>query len=239
MDPIRKATAFADDVEEALGKNHICTAVYGPPVVGNYKEGKSKIPVFIAVNNFDSDTVQSLTNVFQRWKSEGIDIPMVVELTDLEGMSDSVPDELVEVTMNYKIVRGNDILRVLPEMDYEHARAQAELAVRRYLLLLRSQLLESLGHPEKLEAYLKSMAFYCQISMQLYYRVLDQKFNSPAELEEEFYKDFPEAKEDFEILSNYCYGDGTNLSKEPLELIASTLNTFMQPILKKIDELGD
>jgi len=48
-------------------------------------------------------------------------------------------------------VQGNDILKVLPKMDYEHSRAQAELAVRRYLLLLRSQVLDSLGHPEKLE----------------------------------------------------------------------------------------
>lgn len=239
MDPIRKAKAFADDVEQALGKNHICTAVYGPPIVGNYMEGRSKIPVFIAVNNFDSETIQQLNDIFHRWKTEGIDNPTVVELTDLEGMSDSVPDELVEVTMNYRIVQGNDILRVLPKMDYEHARAQAELAVRRYLLLLRSQVLDSLGHTEKLEAYLKSLAFYCQISMQLYYRVKEEKFASPDELLEKFYDDFPGAKSDFEILSNYCYGDGSKLSKEPLDLIASTLNTIIQPIVKKIDELGD
>lgn len=239
MDPILKARAFADEVAEALGKNHICTAVYGPPVVGNYVEGKTKIPIFIALNRYDPDTIQALSDIVQKWKPEGIEAPQVVELTDLEGMSDSVPDDLIEVTMNYKIVRGNDILRVLPEMDYEHGRAQAELAVRRYLLLLRSQILDCLGDPEQLEAYLKSLAFYSQLSTQLYYRVLDKKFDSPEKLQEQFYEDFPGAKEDFEILTNYCYGDGTKLDKDPLELVASSLNTVVQPLLKKIDELGD
>ncbi len=239
MDPILKATAFADEIVEAIGKNHICTAVYGPPLVGNYIEGKTKIPIFIALNHYDPDNIQAMSDEVAKMKHEGIGGPHVVELVDLEGMSDSVPDELMEVTMNYKILRGNDILRILPEMDYEHARAQAELAVRRYMLILRSQLLHSLGDPEELEGFLTSLAFYCQLSMQLYYRVMGQKFETPTELQEQFYEDFPDAREDFEMLVNYSYGDASDLTKEPIELIASSLDTVLQPLLRQIDELGD
>ncbi len=239
MDPIIKAAAFADEVAEAIGKNHICTAVYGPPIIGNYIEGKTKIPIFIALNHYDPDTIQALSDIVQKWKHEGIGGPHIVELVDLEGMSDSVPDELIEVTMNYKIVRGNDILRILPEMDYEHARAQAELAVRRYVLILRSQLVHSLGDPEDLEGFLTSLAFYCQLAMQLYYRVIGEHFESPDDLTEQFYRDFPSAKDDFKMLINYSYGDASQLTKEPIELIASSLDEVLQPILRKIDELGD
>ena len=41
------------------------------------------------------------------------------------------------------------------------------------------------------------------------------------------------------MLINYSYGDASELTKEPIELIASSLDEVLQPILRKIDELGD
>jgi hypothetical protein len=238
MDPIKLAQELADEIQSSLAENHICTLVYGPPVTGTFVEGKSRIPIFVIVDKFDSKTATTLADIVKKWKEHPIDGPYIAEIRDLEGMSDSVPDELLEVTLNYQILTGNDMLKSLPELDREHMRAQAELAVRRYIFTLRWTLTHVLYDYAQLEGYLNNLAFYCQLAIQVYHRLSHPDIVDKEKHVEQFNEEFPEGKECMKILMNYAYGDASMLDREPVELITCALDTILLPLLQQIDDMG-
>ena len=238
MDPIKLSHDLAEEVKEALKDNHICTLVYGPPVTGTYVEGKSKIPIFVIVNKFDSAKATTLADLVKKWDEYPIEGPYIAEMKDLEGMSDSVPDELLDVTLNYQLLEGEDVLKSLPELDREHMRAQAELAVRRYIFTLRWTLTHVLYDYAQLEGYLNNLAFYCQLAIQVYHRLSSPEIVNKDVHLKKFYNEFPEGKECMKILMNYAYGDASMLDREPVHLITCALDTILLPVLQKIDEMG-
>lgn len=238
MDPIKLSEEIAKDLESALEDNLICTLVYGPPVTGTYVEGKSQIPMFIIINKFDSNTATTMADLVQQWKDHPLDGPYIAEMRDIEGMSDSVPDELLDVTLNYKVLSGTDVLKSLPRLDREHMRAQAELAVRRYIFTLRWTLTRVLYDFEQLEGYLNNLAFYCQLAIQVYHRLSHPDIINKDQHIEQYYEDFPEGRECMQILMNYAYGDASMLDREPVDLITGALDTILLPLLQKIDDMG-
>jgi hypothetical protein len=238
MDPMKLAKDFADEVKGELGQNHICTLVYGPPVTGTFVEGKSRIPLFIIVDKFDSKTAATLADMVKKWKEHPLDGPYIAEVRDLEGMSDSVPDELLDVTLNYRILAGDDVLKSLPELDKEHMRAQAELAVRRYIFTLRWTLTHVLYDYAQLEGYLNNLAFYCQLAIQVYHRLSAPEIVGKEKHVEKFYEEFPGGRDCMTILMNYAYGDASMLDREPVELITCALDTILLPLLQQIDDMG-
>ncbi|UCH89328.1 MAG: hypothetical protein JSV49_01385 [Thermoplasmata archaeon] len=238
MDPLKLSQDLAKEMQDVLKENHICTLVYGPPVTGTYVEGKSKIPLFVIVNKFDSTTANIMADLVNKWTDYPIEGPYIAVLQDLEGMSDSVPDELLDVTLNYKLLAGEDVLKSLPQLDREHMRAQAELAVRRYIFTLRWTLTHVLKDYGQLEGYLNNLAFYCQLAIQVYHRLSHPKIVKKEQHLKTFYDEFPEGKECMEILMNYAYGDASMLDREPVDLITCALDTILLPLLRKIDEMG-
>jgi hypothetical protein len=238
MDPLKLSEDLAKELESVLKDNHICTIVYGPPVTGTYVEGKSRIPLFVIVDKFDSSTATSIADLVKKWDEHPIEGPYIAEMRDLEGMSDSVPDELLDVTLNYKILVGDDVLKSLPNLDREHMRAQAELAVRRYIFTLRWTLTHVLYDFAQLEGYLNNLAFYCQLAIQVYHRLSHPDIVDKDKHVEQFYEEFPGGRECMQILMNYAYGDASMLDRQPVELITCALDTILLPLLLKIDEMG-
>jgi hypothetical protein len=238
MDPLELSQNLANEMQSILKDNHICTLVYGPPVSGTFVEGKSKIPLFVIVNKFDSSTANTIADLVIKWTEYPIEGPYIAELQDLEGMSDSVPDELLDVTLNYKILAGDDIFKSMPELDREHMRAQAELAVRRYIFTLRWTLTHVLRDYAQLEGYLNNLAFYCQLAIQVYHRLSHPDIVDKDKHLEQFYNEFPEGTECMKILMNYAYGDASMLDREPVELITCALDSILLPLLHKIDDMG-
>jgi len=235
---MKLATELATELKDSLTDNHICTLVYGPPVTGTYVEGKSRIPIFVIIDKFDSKTAIALADLVKKWEEHPVEGPYIAELRDLEGMSDSVPDELLDVTLNYKVLAGNDVLKSLPQLDREHMRAQAELAVRRYIFTLRWSLTHVLYDYAQLEGYLNNLAFYCQLAIQVYHRLSQPDIVDKDKHVEQFYEEFPGGRECMQILMNYAYGDASMLDREPVELITCALDSILLPLLQKIDDMG-
>lgn len=237
MDPLDTAGNAAKDILTILGDNHISTLVFGAPVIGNFVEGKTKIPLFTVLQTFDAKAAIGISEFSKKWAEHGIEGPYIMELNDIEGMSDSIPEELLDVTMNYQVLEGMDVIKTMPKLNQEHLRAQAELAIRRYIYNLRWKLTQVIGDGQQMEAYLNNLAFYSQLSIRVYHRLTLPWVKSTEDHLEKFIEVFPQSHDDLKELLNHVY-KGEPLGSDAVELSTSTLNTVLQPILSKIDEMG-
>ncbi len=236
MDPLEQAGKVADEIQQALGDNHISTLVFGAPVVGNYMEGKTKIPIFNVVEKFDTECAKKMSVIAKKWSINDIEGPYIVEMDDIEGMSDSIPEELLDVMMNYQVLEGMDVIKAMPKLNQEHLRAQAELAVRRYIYNLRWRLTQVIGNEKEMDAYLNNLAFYSQLSIRIYHRLTYPWIKSTEEHLEKFVEDFPDSKDHLKELLNHIYMS-EELTTDPVELSTSLIDTVLQPMLVAIDAM--
>jgi hypothetical protein len=158
--PIEVAKVIAKEIKNEMKENHISTLTYNLPTTDEFSAGSAKIPIFVVVNKFDSNAAIKLADIAGKWKDKGIDGPFIAEQTDFRGMEDSVPEELWNVSSNYKLLEGLDILKELPKFDKEYIRAQAELTIRQYIFKMRWTLPQVLHDPSRLRDYVTNLAFY-------------------------------------------------------------------------------
>jgi hypothetical protein len=236
-DPMNIAKDVAKEISAEIKDNHISTLVYDPPTADELSSGKSTIPIFVVVNKFDSAVATKLAFIAQKWVKNGIEGPFIAELNDLKGMEDSVPDELWNVSRNYTVLEGTDVLKEMPQFDAEYQRAQAELAIRRYIFTLRWTLPQVLYNNFQLKCYMNNLAFYCQLAIQLYHRITNADIRTPEAHINKFYDEFPESKGSLETLLNHVYNNEP-LESESVELLTNTIDGVLQTILKKVDLLG-
>ena len=235
--PIDIAKKVAKEISMELGDNHMSTLVYDLPNQKDLKENTYAVPIFVVVDKFNSTVATKLAQIAQKWNKQGIEGPFIAEMNDLHGMEDSVPDELLNVARNYTVLEGTDILKIIPKFDKEHQRAQAELTIRRYIFTLRWTLPQVLYNNFQLKCYMNNLAFYCQLSIQLYHRITQPETRTPEDHLNKFYTEFPESRITLETLMNHIYNDKP-LDDQPVELLTKTIDSVLQKILKKIDLLG-
>lgn len=236
MDPIELAEKVANEIQESLGDNHISTLVFGGPVVGNYVEGKTKIPIFTVVDKFDQECAKKMSVIAKKWSLKDVDGPYIMEMDDIEGMSDSIPEELLDIMMNYQVLEGMDVIKAMPKINQEHLRAQAELAVRRYIYNLRYKLTQVIGIDSEMEGYLNNLAFYSQLSIRIYHRLTYPWIKSTEEHLEKFVEDFPDSKDVLKDLLNHVYRS-EELKTDPVTLSTQIIDTVLQPMLQAIDAM--
>jgi hypothetical protein len=235
--PMDVAKDVANEIKQEISDNHISTVVYDLPSTEDFLAGKSTIPIFVVVNKFDSNAATKLADIAQKWCEEGVEGPFIAELSDLKGMEDSVPDELWNVAQNYMVLEGDDVLKEMPQFNEEYQRAQAELAIRRYIFTLRWTLPQVLHNSFQLKCYMNNLAFYSQLAIQLYHRITNEDVRTPEAHINKFYEQFPDSKESLESLLNQVYNNDP-VDKTSIDLLTLTIDNVLQTILRKIDLLG-
>lgn len=235
--PMDIAKEVANEIKTEIAENHISTVVYDIPTPEEFLEGKSSIPIFVVVNKFDSSVATKLAGIAQKWGEEGIEGPFIAEMNDLKGMEDSVPDELWNVSRNYSVLEGSDVLKEIPQFKPEYQRAQAELAIRRYIFTLRWTLPQVMHNSFQLKCYMNNLAFYSQLAIQLYHRISNEDIHTPEEHIDKFYEEFPDSKESLESLLNHVYNN-EDIDSSSIDLLTNTIDKVLQTILTKVDKLG-
>lgn len=235
--PMDIAKEIAQEIKTEIQDNHISTIVYDLPTQEEFLEGKSTIPIFVVVKNFDSPVATKLANIAQKWGEEGVEGPFIAEFDDLKGMEDSVPDELWNVSRNYMVLEGTDVIKEIPQFDTEYQRAQAELAIRRYIFTLRWTLPQVLYNSFQLKCYMNNLAFYSQLAIQLFHRITKTDVRTPEAHINKFYEEFPESKKSLETLLNHVYNNEP-MDSDSIDLLTDTINGVLQKILTKIDMMG-
>jgi hypothetical protein len=235
--PMDIAKNVAKEISTELSENHISTLAYDLPTIEEFSEGKSSIPLFVVVSKFNSAVALKLADISQKWSNLGIEGPFIAEMSDLQGMEDSVPDELWNVAKNYTVLEGSDVLNDLPQFNKEYLRAQAELTIRRYIFTLRWTLPQVLHNDFQLKCYMNNLAFYSQLSIQLYHRIVYPDIRIPEEHLSKFYEEHPDSKQYLDTLLNHIY-ENKPLDEKPVDILTNTIDTVLQVILRKIDMLG-
>jgi hypothetical protein len=172
---------------------------------------------------------------------DNIDMPYVVEYDDIHGMLDSIPRSFLNIKKNYEVLAGQDVMEMVRPPSYEHFRAQMELTLRTDILNLRRDLVRVMSHQMNSQEYLKELSIVALNSIRNYYQIISPKLKKTEEFLEKFHEDFPESKQVLNRVLNYTYSlmKGMDISEEDkLQLILSTINKVLQPILFEVDALG-
>jgi hypothetical protein len=235
--PIEVAKAIARDVKDELIGNHLSTLTYNLPSKEDYASGEGKIPIFVVVTRFNREAAVKLAKIAEKWEDKRIEGPFITEQNDLNGIEDSVPEELWNVASNYVVLEGMDILRQLPKFDKEYLRAQAEKTIRGYIFKLRWTLPQVINDKTELRSYANSMAFYSQLSIQLYHKITHPEIRTVKGHLVNFSREFPESWNYLKELLELVYGN-KDLGDDVLDLLTNTINHVLVSILVKIDKMG-
>jgi len=228
---------MAKEICNTLEDNHISTMAFGPAVTQEYKEDSTIIPIFVVISTFDTDTARALSDIAEKWKPKGFEGPYIAEMNDIDGMSDSVPDELLDVVMNYQLLEGDDVLSHIPKLSKEHLRAQAELSLRRYIFNLRWTLTQVIKDRDRIGDYLQNLYLYTLSSIRSYHRLTHPWLHSTASHLDQFKQEFPESVSTLDALTGYI-GDGREPEGELVDLVTDTMSKVLQPLLYKLDSMG-
>ncbi len=237
QEPLVIAKGIAREIKNELMGSHLSTLTYDLPVKESYIAGKGKIPIFVVVTKFNSGVATKLSNIAQKWKDKRIEGPFIAEQADFKGMEDSVPEELWNVSKNYTVLEGMDLLKQLPKFDIEYLRAQAEQTIRGYIFKLRWTLPQALHDPSELKNYMNNMAFYCQLTIQLYHKLAHPEIRTIEGHLINFSKEFPGSWKFLKELMEHIYGSKP-VDKDVVELLTNTIDSVFVVILDKIDKMG-
>jgi hypothetical protein len=248
---------IANDIEETLGSNHISTSIYGSPVSDKQRdilEDSSKkkdavppIKLFIVVKKFDESCLVKLSLVFSKWKKrvgDRLESPIITEPEELQGILDSVPEKILDLKNNYRVLAGDDLQELSAEPEYEYLRAQVELAIRHHVYSLRHDLFDVLFKEKSMEDYLKQLWVYCIGTLRNYHRLVKPDLKSTQEHIQAFYEEFPQGKPPISDLLEKFY---QVLNNRPVDSIGKAnlfklsigiMSDVLQPMLLKVDNMG-
>jgi hypothetical protein len=231
---------IARELEEKLANNHVSTILHIEEIVSDDEKVQTKPQFLIVVKKFNKYTLMIIINIIRQHSSK-IEMPFVVEYNDIHGMLDSIPRSFLKIKMDYKVLAGQDIIEMVKPPSYEHFRSQTELTLRNDIFNLRRDLFRVMTQKLNSQDYLKELSIVALNSIRNYYQITKPKLKTTKDFIMTFNKDFPDGKSVLQRLLSYTYSmiKGMEISEEDrLQLILSTLDNVLQPILIEIDSLG-
>ncbi len=230
---------LAADLDAAFGDNHRSSIMFSPSLHRPEDDTVQSVRVLSIVRRFSPDAVHAAAELASKYTDLGFAGPYLLTEVDIEGMVDSVPDQLLDIMSGYQLVAGEDLLApLLDALDLEHIRAQTEQRVRNIIIDLRWDLVGALDEAA-LEAYLTELGHQTLFVIQLYHLL---RRHPPMLLDEHIDRiidAFPAAKEPLQLLAAHVY-EGRGLSYHAqLELVIEVLYGVLLPLLTRIDTMTD
>ncbi len=243
-----KAKAVAADIKKVLDDNHVSTVVYGHYFdfvengdVYDESESFSNIPLLIVVNDFNEDCALKLYKILKKYDKEGIETPYIVEVRDLKGMLDSIPQKIMDIKANYVVLEGEDILELRSEPEFEYMRAHVEMVLRRMIYNFRHDLILVMLTKLDVTKYIKDLSLASLNAIKNFHMLVHPELTTTNEHLDFFYREFPDGraplKELLDCVSAAYRGESIK-GKDLLELITSVLNKVIQPLLNEVDRMG-
>ncbi len=146
--------AFTRDVQEALGEELLCLALYGSAAGEDWIEGQSDLNVAIVVPRVTFAVLAALEPSVGRWCRKGLAPPAIMDREYLARARDIFPMEIDDIRRQHRLLAGRDVFADVT-LDPAAIRRECEGEVRGKLLRLRALFLESGGRPEPLEALMR------------------------------------------------------------------------------------
>jgi hypothetical protein len=239
MEKMELYKKIALELQEKLGPNHVSTILQLNTI--EVSEFEDILPqLLIIVKNFDKFTIMMITNILKEYPNE-FDIPHVAEYRDVKGMLDSIPKSFLDFKMNYFVLSGEDITEMIRPPSYEHFRAQTELVMRNDISKLRRDMIRVMANQMSTQEYLKDLSIVALNCIRNYFQIIDPQIRTTEELIGKFNEEFPDGDEALQKILEFTYQSirGEDITEEDkLQLILSTFDHVLQPLLLEINNLG-
>src|SRR5437870_6808274 len=146
----RRISAFAREVEEALGGRLVCLVLHGSAAGEEWVAGRSDLNTAIVVPRVTAEVLEALVPVVGRWRRHGFAVPVVLDDAYLARARDTFPMELDDIRRQHRVLAGTD---VFADVVVERAALlrECEYEARAKLLRLRALFLDTTRAPAALE----------------------------------------------------------------------------------------
>jgi hypothetical protein len=146
----RLIATYGGEVEQALGPQLLCLALYGSAAGSDFFEPHSDVNIAVVVPAVTIDVLEALAPVVMRWEKRRFATPLLIERDFLARARDSFPMELEDIRRQHRLLAGSDLLTDI-RVDADAVRRQCEKEARSRLLRLRALYLATAGAPSALE----------------------------------------------------------------------------------------
>ena len=146
----QRLSAFAREVEGALGGQLICLVLHGSAAGEDWIGGRSDVNTAIVVPRVTAAVLEALVPVIGRWRRQGITPPVVLDDEYFAGARDTFPMELDDIRRQHRVLAGRDVFATLA-LDRDALRRECEREARVKLFRLRALFLETAASPRALE----------------------------------------------------------------------------------------
>jgi hypothetical protein len=146
--------AFTRDIQDVLGDDLLCLALYGSGAGTDWIQGQSDLNVVIVVPRVTFPVLEALEPVVARWRRKGLSPPAIMDREYLARARDIFPMEIDDIRRQHRLLAGRDVFTDVT-LDAAAIRRECEGEVRGKLLRLRALYLESAGRPEALAALMR------------------------------------------------------------------------------------
>lgn len=146
----RLIATYGGEVEQALGPQLLCLALYGSAAGSDFFEPHSDVNIVAVVPSVTIDILEALAPVVMRWEKRRFATPLLIERAFLARARDSFPMELEDIRRQHRLLAGSDLLTDI-RVEADAVRRQCEKEARSRLLRLRALYLATAGAPSALE----------------------------------------------------------------------------------------
>ena len=151
----RTVTAFATDIDQALGDRLECLALTGSVVSGDYVEGVSDINSAVVLSSIDTAALEALAELGKRHGRSKVNAPLVLSAVAIVTSLDVFPIEFLEIRLAHRIVLGSYDFGAL-SFEKSHLRLELERELKARLINLRQGFVRAAGDAKLLSALLLS-----------------------------------------------------------------------------------
>lgn len=151
----RTVTAFATDIDQALGDRLECLALTGSVVSGDYVEGVSDINSAVVLSSIDTAALEALAELGKRHGRSNVNAPLVLSAASIVTSLDVFPIEFLEIRLAHRIVLGSYDFGAL-SFEKSHLRLELERELKARLINLRQGFVRAAGDAKILSALLLS-----------------------------------------------------------------------------------
>jgi len=147
---------FVADLRAIFALRLHAVVLYGPHAVGPAPPG-SAAHTLVTVTELGLPDLEACAAAVRRWRSEGLAVPLLMALGELERSLDAFPAEFSAIQSGYRVLHGPDPFEGL-SVDAADLRRACEVDARGHLLHLREGLIESAGDPAAISRLVEASA---------------------------------------------------------------------------------
>jgi hypothetical protein len=130
----QELTAYARDVQSALGDACISIVLYGSAAGVDWIVGRSDFNTIIVLQRASAEALATLSPVLARWRKKGFALPVVLDREQVEDARLLFPMELDDIKRQHRVLAGDD---VFADLASDEAALRRECAQEAFGKLLR------------------------------------------------------------------------------------------------------